>query len=306
MTEQKERRTLLRLAGERPGGTRIFAIGVGNDVNRPLLQQMAEDAGGLAAFVSRGDNFERQARAFRRKLLRPAVSNIEMEFDSSELYDLEPRRLPNLYHGAPVRLYGRYRTPGPTHITLRGDVGGERFEKQLTLDMPGEEAENPEIERMWAWHRVQRLLKEADRTGSRDAVVDEIIRLGEGFSIVTEYTSFLVLENDAEYRRWKIERRNALRVERDRRSQQQVRDKLASLRRQSGEIGPVTASRAPDKEPTPVATRQAPPSRPVTAQPGNASRGHDLGFGGAVDPTTAAMMAALLALSWLAVRRSGS
>jgi Ca-activated chloride channel family protein len=309
MTKQNERATLLRMAGERPGGTRIFAIGVGNDVNRPLLEQIAEDAGGLAAFVSRADNFERQARSFRRKLLRPAVSNIEMEIDSSQLYDLEPRQLPNLYHGAPVRLYGRYRTPGPVQLTLRGDLGGERFEKMLTLDLPGEDADNPEIERMWAWHKVQRLLKEADRTGNRAAVLDEIIRLGEGFSIVTEYTSFLVLENDAEYQRWKIDRRNALRVERDRRSQQRVRDKLADLRLQSEDIGPVTASRAPEKEPTPVATRQAARPQPTSAGPTTtqprSSRGHDFGFGGALDPMTAAMMAALGALAWLALRRNG-
>ena len=205
-----------------------------------------------------------------------------------------------------MRLYGRYRTPGPVQITLRGDLGGERFEEVLTLDLPGEEADNPEIERMWAWHRVQRLLKDADRGGSRGSVLDEIVRLGEGFSIVTEYTSFLVLENDAEYQRWKIERRNASRVKRDRESQQRVRDKLADLRLQSEDIGPVTASRAPEKEPPPSAARPAAQRRPTVSQPGTSSRGHDFGFGGALDPLTAAMMAALGALSWLALRRSGS
>ena len=75
-----------------------------------------------------------------------------------------------------------------------------------------------------------------------DVVVDEIVRLGEGFSIVTEYTSFLVLENDAEYRRWKIERRNALRLERDRAHQERVRDKLATLRQRAADIGPMAPS----------------------------------------------------------------
>ena len=50
-----------------------------SDRERELLEQLAEDAGGLAAFISRGDNFERQAKAFRRKLLRPAVTNLENE-----------------------------------------------------------------------------------------------------------------------------------------------------------------------------------------------------------------------------------
>ncbi|HEX5718915.1 MAG TPA: VIT and VWA domain-containing protein, partial [Thermoanaerobaculia bacterium] len=109
MTDQGERSTLLRLIGERPEGTRVFCIGVGNEVNRSLLEQLAEDAGGLAAFVSRGDSFERQAQAFRRKLVRPAATGLEIRMEGADAYDLEPQRLPNLYHGMPVRLYGRYR-----------------------------------------------------------------------------------------------------------------------------------------------------------------------------------------------------
>lgn len=302
MTEQRERKTLLRLIGERPSNTRVFAIGVGNEVNRPLLEQLAGDAGGLAAFISRGDDFERQARAFRRKLLRPAATNLEVDVEGGELYDVEPRQLPNLYHGAPVRLYGRYREPGPVALTIRGDLGGRTFERTLHIDLPGDEADNPEIERMWAWHRVQRLLKDADREGSRQGVVDEIVRLGEGYSIVTEYTSFLVLENDAEYRRWKIERRNALRIERDRQQQERVREKLADLRRQTSDLGPITRAEEPDRS----APAQKNAKLPQTVSSSPRSRGWDLDLGGgAFDPFTIGIVAALGGLSAAALRRRG-
>ena len=68
ITEQREHQELLALIAQRPPGTRVFCIGVGNEVNRPLLEQLAEESGGLAAFISHGDDFERQAQAFRRKL----------------------------------------------------------------------------------------------------------------------------------------------------------------------------------------------------------------------------------------------
>ena len=68
---------------------------------------------------------------------------------------------------------------------------------------------------------------------------DEVVRLGEAYSIATEYTSFIVLENDVEYQRWHIQRRNALRIDRDRNSQQALRDKLSSLRNQATDaLGP--------------------------------------------------------------------
>ena len=299
MTDQGERSTLLRLIGERPEGTRVFCIGVGNEVNRGLLEQLAEDAGGLAAFVSRGDSFERQAQAFRRKLLRPAATDLDIRIEGGDAYDLEPKRLPNLYHGMPVRIYGRYRGAGPVKVHLKASVNGQPLERAVDLEIP-ENAENPEIERMWAWHRVQQLLKDADREGSRAGVIDEIVRLGEGFSIVTEYTSFLVLENDAEYKRWQIDRRNALRIERDRRAQARVREELDRMRGKTlANLGPVEVEKRASTNPLPAsAPASVPPSAPAPAPaPQPQSDGDvDLGGGGALDPFSVGL-ALLLALA---------
>jgi Ca-activated chloride channel family protein len=242
MTEQKERRTLMQLIESRPRFARVFCIGIGNEVNRPLLEQMAEDSGGLAAFVSRGDNFKRQAQSFRRKLMRPVATDLQLDFNGIRVYDTEPENLPNLYHGSPIRVYGRYTGSGQAEVSLKANVQGIELNQSVTLTFPKLDSANPEIERMWAWKRVDQLQKSADRTGSRNAVIDEIIRLGEAYSIVTEYTSFLVLENDGEYQRWKIDRRNALRLDRDRQAQEQRRKQLEALRNMAvADIGPQPA-----------------------------------------------------------------
>lgn len=239
MTEQNERTALLGLIGSRPGNTRVFCIGVGNEVNRPLLEQMAEDSGGLAAFLSNGDNFTRQAKAFRRKLMHPAASGLALDFKGLDVFDLEPQKLPNLYHGSPVTVYGRYRKGGSAIVTLTGDVRGVILEKSVELEFPNEDLDNPEIDRMWAWKKVDRLLKQADRQGTRQAVIEEVVRLGEAYSIVTEYTSFIVLENDAEYKRWKIERKNVLLTARDRKAQERLRANLDKIRESAfAELGP--------------------------------------------------------------------
>ncbi len=70
---------------------------------------------------------------------------------------------------------------------------------------------------MWAWKKSTAWPRRpTGRARATPATMAEIVRLGEAFSIVTEHTSFLVLENDGEYQRWKIERKNALRIDRDR------------------------------------------------------------------------------------------
>ena len=86
------------------------------------------------------------------------------------------------------------------------------------------------------------------------------MRLGEGYSIVTEYTSFLVLENDAEYQRWKIERRNAARLERDRQSQAARATTLTALRQKAvSDLGPqlVSADAKPQPQQAPASQRRS-------------------------------------------------
>lgn len=294
LTEQRDRPELLSLMRARPSNARVFSIGVGNDVDRPLLEQLAEDAGGLAAFVSRDDNFERTAQAFRRKLLRPVGTNVEIAFDGVQVYDVVPRTVPNLYHGMPVRIYGRYRKGGTAKVTVRAELEGSQLRQEATIDFPARQSEHAEIERMWAFHKIQELLKEADRSGSREPVVAEIVRLGEGYSIVSEYTSFLVLENDAEYQRWKLDRRNALRIERDRKGQRDLDVRLASIRSGVAEqLGPAADGRSL----APVAGSQT--QQASGAQPISTPTGGDSG-GGAFDPVSGSIA---LGLAALALRR---
>lgn len=264
ITEQRERRELARLINERPEGTRVFCIGVGNDVNRPLLEQIAAESGGLAAFISAGDDFERQAKAFRRKLLRPVAAQVSIDIKGVDAYDIEPQRLPDLFHGSPIRVYGRYRGAGAAQINVSADVRGAAFRQRAEINFPARDDANPEIERMWAWRRVDGLLKTDDSNGARRSdTINEIVRLGEAYSIVTEYTSFLVLENEAEYRRWKIERRNERRLGRDRTAQERRQQELEALRqRAASQIGP-----QPLEQPLQLASAKPPTTRgPSTPQ----------------------------------------
>src|SRR5439155_4718748 len=106
-----------------------------------------------------------------------------------------------------------------------------------------------------AWHRINSLLKEGDRKGDRSPVAPEIMRLGEDFSIVNEYTSFLVLKNDAEYQRWKIARRNLAATGRDRQAQAKRREQLDAMRNKAlYEIGPQAAAPVVKTEPLQMAS----------------------------------------------------
>jgi Ca-activated chloride channel family protein len=305
LTDQQERQVLLELIKSRPRNARVFCIGVGNDLNKPLLEQMAEDSGGLASFLSAEDNLSRQAKAFRRKLTRPVATDLKVDFGGIQVGDLEPKTLPNLYFGAPVRIYGRYKGSGQADVAVRASINGLEFKQSAKLEFPKADARNPEIDRMWAWRRIDGLLKQADRNGARsNDTIDEVVRLGEGYSIVTEYTSFLVLENDAEFQRWKIARNNVLRTDRDRQAQQMVRAQFDSLRTKAmADLGPqterkLTASAQPvnpvpwSSSPAP-APGQAMPQPDATPAPSQPKQSFNLHVGsGPVGPIGVALLAA--------------
>lgn len=319
MTDQSEQTELVRLIRQRPAGSRVFCVGVGNEVNRPLLSQLADEAGGLAAFVSQGDDFTRQAQAFRRKLMRPAVSNLKLSFADGDVMDVEPATLPNLYHGAPLRIYGRYGRSGMTKITIKGDVQGQPFEQSVDVKLPAEDASNPEIERMWAWKRVDQLLAAARERGETKSSVDEIVKLCEDYSIASEYASFIVLENDAEYQRWKIERKNLHRLDRDRTAESRTKEQLEVMRDKAlSKLGPPAADAGNSVAKTVPSIGNSPQLTnggigPMTSAPSARDRsspqrhGFNLdlptGGGGAIDPISASIGLGLAGASALAARR---
>ncbi len=332
MTEATEQAELLAAIKQAPSGTRVFCIGIGNDINRPLLKQVAEGAGGLAAFISHQDDFGRQAQAFRRKLLRPVATNVKIRIDDVEAHDLANDVLPDLYYGAPMWIIGRYDRPGEGKVTITADVMGKPIEQSLRFNFPAADDTNPEIDRLWATTRVNKLMDEMRSQGKSTSKIDEIVRLCEGYSIVSEYASFIVLENDAEYERWAIARRNATRIQRDRAAQKQLRTELSLLRdRALTQIGPTTEKLVSsdnsnldrDESTKDQATRTKPPvpgsANSVPSNPGDlnfdrspnqtpantsfSNSDSNDGGGGAIDPITGLLVAGSAAASALAARR---
>ncbi|MEM9659148.1 MAG: VWA domain-containing protein, partial [Planctomycetota bacterium] len=311
MTEPTEQQQLLQLIASRPAGTRVFCIGVGNEINRPLLRQMAEQAGGLSAFLSRGDDFQRQANAFRRKLLRPSMTSLKLNFSGVDVYDVEPQQLPDLYHGSPVRVYGRYRGEGPATIGFSAEVLGKPLTQTFETSMPAVEGGNPEIERTWAWHRVQRLLNEERSSGNAGMLKQQIVRLCEDYSIASQYASFLVLENDAEYKRWAIERRNEVRIGRDRRARETRRERLRELRDQTlARLGPQLGDNAPQEANQIVSATPRPTTGAPIGPPPNPSSGRNFNFsdggggGGAIDPLSGVALLTLAGMGAWSARRT--
>ncbi len=178
-------------------GARIFTFGVGYDVNAVLLDLLAEENAGRPAYVRPGEDLDTRVAGFYDQIADPVVTDLEIEVEGGRIRDLQPARLPDIFRGSQLVLFGRYRGSGPATLTLTGTVAGRRRIFTAEFELPERERRDTFVGRLWATRKVGTLLRDVRLRGERAELVDEIRDLGLRFGIVTPYTSFLVDEDEA-------------------------------------------------------------------------------------------------------------
>src|SRR5207245_4864886 len=114
--------------------------------------------------------------------------------------DRVPRRLPDLFAGSQILLFGRYKDAGRGTVRLTGRVDGQERVFTYPVQFPDTERENGFIPRLWAGRKIGNLLEEIRLHGENAELKDEVVRLSKAFGIPTPYTSILV-EEPREYDR---------------------------------------------------------------------------------------------------------
>lgn len=200
---------------------RVFALGIGNEINRGLLALLARDTGGWTDFMSIDGDVEHRARLLARKIVHRSISDVTITVEGVEVYDLHPRQLPHLFAGSQLTIFGRYSGSGEATVLVSGNVMDRRITLPVKIRFEKRATDYPEIRRSWALKAVEDALE--DRDMNKDRAIERIVALGVEHSIVTPYTSMLVLESEAQYGQFGIERRNPERVRQEREAQQRRR-----------------------------------------------------------------------------------
>jgi Ca-activated chloride channel family protein len=175
-------------------GERVFAFGVGYDVNTYLLDRMAEGGRGTVSYVGPGDDVEEAVSSLTRKISFPALSDLRIVRAPAELEDHYPNPLPDLFYGEDLILFGRYRGHGSGQLVLEGRRAGETQRFTYEVELPRRENDNDFIPRLWAARKAGALTAYVRLHGADPEVVEEIRQLGLRYGIITEYTSYLVEE----------------------------------------------------------------------------------------------------------------
>ncbi|MDX1612729.1 MAG: VIT domain-containing protein [Candidatus Promineifilaceae bacterium] len=179
-----------------PDNVRLFAFGVGNDVDTFLLDSLARDHGGATTYVRPFQEIDEAVSAFYGKISTPVLADIELDFDEIIVEQVYPQQLPDLFAGSQLILAGRYRSGGPATVTLSGEVNGRQqsfvYDDQTFSTGGGQSF----IARLWATRAIGHLLTQIRLQGEDSELVQSVVNLSIRYGIITPYTSYLIEEDD--------------------------------------------------------------------------------------------------------------
>jgi Ca-activated chloride channel family protein len=177
---------------------RLFAFGVGDDVDTYLLDSLSTKYGGTSVYVRPQENIEQKVSTLYNKVTSPVLTDLKLDFGGVMVDDYYPAApLPDLFAGSQLIVVGRYRAGGTVQVRLTGLLNGTpqtfTYDSLTLTDNAGGQ---PFIPRLWATRKIGALLNQIRLNGESKELVDSVVQLSVRYGIITPYTSFLIQEND--------------------------------------------------------------------------------------------------------------
>jgi Ca-activated chloride channel family protein len=190
---------ILRELGPHLRGVRMFALGIDQAVNAAFLRRLASAGGGLCELVESEDRLDAVMAKVHRRIGTPVATELRM-FGAGAGFELEassvaPSRLPDVYAGAPVTIFGRYRgSAASAAIELEGTTFGD----PLRVRIAREPEAAPRTGSAWlaaSWARARiRDLEDRYAVGERGSLEHEIVAISKRYSVLSRFTAFLAID----------------------------------------------------------------------------------------------------------------
>jgi len=176
---------------------RMFTFGIGNGVNRYLIDEMSSEGKGDAEYVTLAEAADGAVDRFIKRTRTPVLTDVAVQFQGVTVQDALPEAIPDVFSDRPVVVTGRYLAAGHGKLTLTGKLGGKPWSKTIDLDFPSQ-ANAPALESLWARRKVDELTRQnylvsVVPTMSK-ASVEDIVHVALEFRIMTQFTSFVAVE----------------------------------------------------------------------------------------------------------------
>jgi Ca-activated chloride channel family protein len=121
------------------------------------------------------------------------LTGIDVSFRGFDVYDVEPRKVPDLFASRPVVVFGKWRGSAAGWIEISGRTGGGQYRQSVSVPPAGTDRSHAALRHLWARTRI------ADLSDFGPSVADAgrvaaITSLGLTYGLLTRYTSFVAVQ----------------------------------------------------------------------------------------------------------------
>ena len=186
-------RDILAAVHSRIGASRIFSFGVGNSVNRYLMERMADAGRGVVAYLGLNDSARDVMDGFFARVSRPALTDIEVDWGGMAVTEVYPRTLPDLFVGRPLVVTGKFAGDRKA-VRVLGSSGGERRTLMTAQDV--DTSAGSSLAKVWARLRIADLANRQTWAGDPHGELGDAIRnTALRYQLVSNYTSFVAVDS---------------------------------------------------------------------------------------------------------------
>jgi Ca-activated chloride channel homolog len=175
------------------GDANFFTFGIGSSVNRYLIEGLAHAGMGEPFIVSKQNEASAIANKFKTYIESPVLANININYNGFNVYDIVPLKVPDVFSLRPIIVFGKYKGNPSGTINISGITAAGKYSNTLNVSMVKAEKSNSALKYLWARHKI----REYDFAGKiGNDVKAEITKLGLDYGLLTEYTSFVAVDNE--------------------------------------------------------------------------------------------------------------
>lgn len=174
-------------------GTNFFAFGIGSSVNRFLIEGVARAGQGEPFIVTDPGEAPEAASRMRRYIDSPVLTGIDVRFNGFDVYDVEPKAVPDLFASRPIVVFGKWRGQPRGSIEISGRTGRGEYRTSVPVTPASADQSHAALRYLWARTRIAELSDFGPAAPDADRVA-EITNLGLAYGLLTRYTSFIAVQ----------------------------------------------------------------------------------------------------------------
>ena len=183
------------------GQARMFPFGIGNCVNRFLIDNMAREGGGEPEYVTLAADGDAAATRFYDRVHNPVLTNISIDWGTLPVADVYPKIVPDLFDAKPIMVQGRLTGPAQGTIILHGITAEGPFERRMDVTPTDTADQHDALPSLWARAKVDDLMHQ-DLQGLQNGTISDDLKkqitdLGVQYHLMTQYTSFVAIDQNA-------------------------------------------------------------------------------------------------------------